>query len=260
MPREMLPTRTPCSPARLIVALARPWREALGQVTDAAPLRLLVAQWALETGRGQECRAWNLGNVKSVEGDEHDWCFFECGEVLGIEAAHRARDASPLASIRWENDHQAEVLFRPDHPACRFRAFAGLDEGAASWFALMRGRFASAWPELMAANPHLFASALHAAGYFTADPLQYGATLHRLYREFANLDPCGLHFDLDTIAGLQGALFSLGQYAGAIDGAAGPETTAAIREFQGRNGLVVDGIAGPRTRAAIAAELGRAPR
>ncbi|MTE19444.1 hypothetical protein F0L17_09950 [Streptomyces sp. TRM43335] len=38
-----------------------------------------------------------------------------------------------------------------------------------------------------------------------------------------------------------------GFYHGALDGLFGPQTLAAVKEFQRRNGLVVDGIVGPRT-------------
>jgi peptidoglycan hydrolase-like protein with peptidoglycan-binding domain len=53
------------------------------------------------------------------------------------------------------------------------------------------------------------------------------------------------------IAALQVTLRARGLYGGAVDGVAGPRTTAAVRCFQRRAGLVVDGVAGPRTRAAL---------
>jgi peptidoglycan hydrolase-like protein with peptidoglycan-binding domain len=53
------------------------------------------------------------------------------------------------------------------------------------------------------------------------------------------------------IAALQVTLRARGIYGGAVDGIPGPRTTAAVRRFQRRAGLVVDGVAGPRTRAAL---------
>jgi peptidoglycan hydrolase-like protein with peptidoglycan-binding domain len=54
-----------------------------------------------------------------------------------------------------------------------------------------------------------------------------------------------------SVAALQVTLRARGLYGGTIDGIKGPRTTAAVRRFQRRAGLVVDGIAGPRTRSAL---------
>jgi murein DD-endopeptidase MepM/ murein hydrolase activator NlpD len=53
------------------------------------------------------------------------------------------------------------------------------------------------------------------------------------------------------VAAVQSALRSLGLYEGAVDGREGPQTAAAVRAFQRRNGLAADGVPGPRTRAAL---------
>ena len=64
-------------------------------------------------------------------------------------------------------------------------------------------------------------------------------------------EPLRLQLDLSTTAGLQGALKALG-YAVAVDGLSGPETEAAVKAFQTRDGhLLADGLAGPLTKAAI---------
>lgn len=53
------------------------------------------------------------------------------------------------------------------------------------------------------------------------------------------------------VAGLQVALYRHGQYTGAIDGIAGPQTKRAIRDFQRSAGLEPDGVAGRQTRVAL---------
>jgi LysM repeat protein len=57
-------------------------------------------------------------------------------------------------------------------------------------------------------------------------------------------------------AGLQVALRAQGLYRGSIDAISGPETVAAVRAFQQREGLPVTGLADARTRAAFG-PLGR---
>ena len=51
----------------------------------------------------------------------------------------------------------------------------------------------------------------------------------------------------DLVKALQTKLNQLGYYKGAIDGEYGSSTTAAVKEFQSRNGLKADGIAGENT-------------
>ena len=53
------------------------------------------------------------------------------------------------------------------------------------------------------------------------------------------------------VAALQVALRAHGVYAGAVDGLAGPGTTAGVRRIQRRAGLVADGIVGPKTWNAL---------
>ena len=54
-----------------------------------------------------------------------------------------------------------------------------------------------------------------------------------------------------TVSKVQTELKALGYYYGEITGNAGPKTVAAIKSFQGKNGLTADGIAGPQTIAKI---------
>lgn len=62
---------------------------------------------------------------------------------------------------------------------------------------------------------------------------------------------------IGSIKDVQHALNTLGYSTPPLveDGNLGPLTTACVKMFQGRNGLVVDGNAGPATRAALSASL-----
>jgi Peptidase family M23/Putative peptidoglycan binding domain len=54
-----------------------------------------------------------------------------------------------------------------------------------------------------------------------------------------------------SVAALQVVLWNRGFYRATIDGIKGPMTTAAVRAFQRRHGLVADGVVGGRTRRAF---------
>lgn len=61
-------------------------------------------------------------------------------------------------------------------------------------------------------------------------------------------------FSIAHIRATQEKLNRLG-YDLATDGVRGPKTQTAIKDFQGRNGLVPDGLPGPKTQAALDARL-----
>ena len=60
----------------------------------------------------------------------------------------------------------------------------------------------------------------------------------------------------EAVRTIQTKLQRWGYYDGAIDGVFGSETTAAVKEFQRKNGLAVDGIVGPRTLEALGMPTG----
>ena len=54
-----------------------------------------------------------------------------------------------------------------------------------------------------------------------------------------------------TVKTIQQKLKNWGYYTGAVDGIFGAKTTAAVKSFQKKNGLVADGIVGAKTLAAM---------
>jgi DNA invertase Pin-like site-specific DNA recombinase len=59
----------------------------------------------------------------------------------------------------------------------------------------------------------------------------------------------------DRVRALQRRLRRAGERPGPVDGLFGPLTEAAVRRFQGREGLAVDGLVGEATRVALAGRL-----
>ncbi|MET0795215.1 MAG: peptidoglycan-binding protein [Polyangiaceae bacterium] len=230
---------TPVSPGQVFVALQVAWRNQFGTEPHRSSLLVLLAQWALETGRGRSMHCFNLGNVKS-NGTSGDWCFFRCDEIIG-------------GKVKW---------FEPDDPGCRFRAFVDLNAGAADYLRTLNQRFQRAWPAVLAGDPAAFAHLLKLQLYYTADEAQYTRTLVSLFAEFTRTlqpavaagDPLTIP-DLYSVAGLQDALAKLGFDPGTRDGLDGPHTQAAVRQFQATHGLLPDGIAGRLTRSALSKAL-----
>jgi hypothetical protein len=159
---------TRVTPAQLLAALARAWRVVfVGTEPKRESLLVLLAQWALETGEGSAMHAFNLGNVKSIEGDGRDFCAFPC----------------------WEMERGQKVWYRPPHPATRFRAYRSLDEGAIDYLKLLSKRFARAWPAVLAGDPEAFAHELKLSHYYTADESAYAAGVRARFNRYARTTP-----------------------------------------------------------------------
>ena len=80
-------------------------------------------------------------------------------------------------------------------------------------------------------------------------------TTAALKREAALIAPGAGYGDPDgseRVRALQRRLRQAGADPGPVDGRFGPQTEAAVRRFQGRQGLEVDGLVGEATRAALA--------
>lgn len=123
---------------------------------------VLLSQWCLETGGGKSCHRWNIGNVKHLRGDGHAWTMFGgVTEVLGGRVQR----------------------FEPPDPQTWFRAFSTLDAGATDYLAILRTRFASAWPAVLAGDPAAFGHALAVQHYYTSPEQAYVTVLVRLRGE-----------------------------------------------------------------------------
>jgi hypothetical protein len=191
---------TQVSKEEMFVALWRAWIDAFETTPMRNSILLLIAHWALETGWGKSMHCFNVGNVKSREGDGRDFCFFACGEEVPKATADAWLHAAPsLVHVkRWYvRDEQmlASVWIEPDHAACRFRAFRTLEEGATDYLALLRRRFSTAWPFVCTGDPVGFVRALKQARYFTADAGVYAASVRSIFSKLQT----ELHVDVSAL-------------------------------------------------------------
>lgn len=218
VPRRIPDTLTPCTPAQVFEAIGAAWLKKFNTSMPRASGLTLLSQWAEEDGIGRAIHCFNLGNAKCAPGGTHAWTYFECGETI--------------------NGHDRHYF--PDDPACCFRAFDTLEDGAADYLEMMYGRFHRAWPAVVAGYPGQFAKLLKAADYYTAPEPKYETALISLYHELDRMIPGG--------AGPEPAL-----------GAGWRWVQSTLNAFETNNHTVtfdelkVDGIAGPNTRAALAA-------
>lgn len=177
---------TPVSREDFFRALWRAWVNMFETLPSRDSVLLLVAHWALETGWGKSMHCFNIGNVKSKDGDGRDFCYFACGEEIPLSLAEKwVREAPSLVTIKRiyvkNGVKQASVWVEPDHFAARFRAYRTLEEGVADYLALLRRRFTLAWPFVCVGDPVGFVQTLKQQNYFTADSSVYAASVRSIF-------------------------------------------------------------------------------
>jgi hypothetical protein len=191
MPTKLPDYKTTLVKEDLAKSVWAAWVHLFGGNPKKESIWVLLAQIQLETGL-KYCHNFNLGNVKSVEGDGHDYQFFGCGEELPLSVAQHAVHDSPLVKVvrtyMSGKTQMASVWIEPEHPWCRFRAFNSLLEGSVDYVKLLNKRFQKSWPAVIAGDPVLFAHLLKVQGYYTADELVYATSVKSCFNGWAKLN------------------------------------------------------------------------
>src|ERR1700722_2854213 len=191
MGSQLAAHKTPCTAQQLVDALVALWPSELGGSPSLETVCVLASQWALETGNGSSMVCFNIGNEKCPNPAAFDYCHFTTWED-GIPAARAramvAADSRCTAKGTWPaTDAPGSVLsvsFHPDHPACRFRAFGSLKEGAQVYLRGMWSHWTAAWPFACKGDPEGFAAGLRQQGYYTAPVATYAADMRHYFDIF----------------------------------------------------------------------------
>lgn len=154
-----------------------------GQHPTDDTMSLALAKTALETGRWQYIHCYNWGNIKAGQSYVGQYTAFACNEVLGGKVVWFA-PGGRLAQKGGPVVAEASPL-PPGHYQTRFRAYANQYDGAYEYVDFVAsGRYVDAWKELLVGDADGYVNALHAKGYFTADPAVYGRGVKSLQAEF----------------------------------------------------------------------------
>lgn len=183
--------KTPVSAEAMVSAMSVAWWRYFHAPPIPDAVRLLVAQWALETGWGRSMVCFNVGNVKAFSTtSDYDYCYFTTWEIVSADAARDMVRANPATAkiVRFVNDgRKAHVALYPDHPGCRFKAFASLEDGCLEHMGLIAERFSRSWPALRSGSAKEYARALKAQGYYTASVEEYETAIDGVARSLRRL-------------------------------------------------------------------------
>jgi hypothetical protein len=223
------------------IALRQAWtRCRAGLEPNEIGVSIMMAQTALETAEFASSYNWNLGGVKASEDVPHT--YVSTIEWMARERARgevaRASEHAPCKIVE-DNPGLTEVVVRyyPNHPTCRFRAYASLGEAAFALVSLKCRKYPKAVTAAAEGDLRGYVTELRRGGYFTAPLGDYIAGVERMMLEYAL--PC-LSNELEI-----GAALELLGYDVAAD------YKQAVADFQEAHKLRADGVVGKDTRTAL---------
>lgn len=164
---KVVPTvRTKFSTQDLTKSLIESWHDSYNELPKKEQIGVIFSQWALETGLGNSCWNFNLGNVKAV--DDPNSIIEYC-----------------MLSNVWEIINGQKVIFQPPHPATWFRAFPTLKDGVMFHLDFLKNhRYKSSWSAIEAGDPAQFAHLLKMQHYYTAPEADYVKAMNIYFKKF----------------------------------------------------------------------------
>ena len=150
-------------------SLALAWQDLTGKRLGPRGLAILVAHWALETGRGRRMVAHNFGGLKG---------------------------ARPGSSVQhWTREKVGDEYL---HVRDSFRAYPTTDQGAKDYLTLLNRRYPRAFLAVRHGEVNDFVTALQRGGYFTDDIDIYGRAMKSLWFEYLSTGVAASAYDQPT--------------------------------------------------------------
>lgn len=171
-------TQTPVSVIDFTQAMADSMqRLGYGTPTQAA-VAVAWSHFALETGYGQYCWNYNLGN--------HRWYGpTETPDYVVLAAAWECGDSVPDgATAAPEHDagcSGSQVAYYPNASGQQFAAFPTLSAGMDAYLTFLHDHYPESFAAMLAGDVAGFSHGLKQRGYYTADEGAYTAKLQSIY-------------------------------------------------------------------------------
>lgn len=144
---------TPMSVSAAQLHLHLAYQDVLDEAPQSKTLALLLAHWALETGRGANMWGYNYGGIKSkLGGVDLDTC-----ESYGLTKQSTTQ---------------------------RFRVYRSAAAGAKDYIQTLSKSFPRAFEALLEGSAQGFVQALSESGYFTGSPDEYARAIASLAVEY----------------------------------------------------------------------------
>lgn len=158
--------KTKFSKQDMTKSLMKSWIKIFGTLPKKEQIAIIYAQWSLETGQGEFCWNYNIGNYKAKDVP---------GKIVKYVAINNV----------WEIINGKKVILSRYDPGAWFMAFDSLDEGVEEHLTkLSSQRWKLAWSAVVDGDPEDFAHKLKLQRYYTAPEEDYKRLMGIYFKQF----------------------------------------------------------------------------
>ncbi len=146
MSKELTAIKTKVTHQDMLFSLGYAWVQLFNEQPSLESLKLILSHGALETGNFQSMWCYNIGNIKSYDGDGRNYCFYTCNELVSLQQAKAMvasadKDGGPAKITSYRPDGKCWIYFYASNKYCRFRAFETLNQGCIDHLSFLKFRY-----------------------------------------------------------------------------------------------------------------------